>query len=83
VTLDLDVLNRDFLFDFPIPARSIPRTALLCKALSDSLANLSRRDNHHPAATVNMAILFAANFSSRLSRCGAPVEKENEQVQRL
>jgi hypothetical protein len=29
---------------------------------------LSRRDNHHPAATAKMAILIVAAFPSRLSR---------------
>ena len=32
--LDVD-FNRDFLFDFPIPTRSIDRTAFLCKVLAD------------------------------------------------
>jgi hypothetical protein len=29
---------------------------------------LSRRDNHHPAATAKMAFLILAAFPSRLSR---------------
>jgi hypothetical protein len=29
------LLIRDFLFDFPIPTRSIDRTAFLCKVLGD------------------------------------------------
>src|SRR3979411_72034 len=33
-----------------------------------SLALSSRRDNHHPAATAEMAILIVAVFPSRLSR---------------
>src|SRR5512144_2236515 len=33
-----------------------------------SLALSSRRDNHHPAATAEMAILIVAVFRSRLSR---------------
>jgi len=36
------------------------------------LAFLSRRDNHHLAATAKMALLIAANFSSRMSRYTAP-----------
>jgi N-acyl-D-amino-acid deacylase len=35
-------LNRDFLFDFPIPTRSIARTAFLCKALADFVPQCSQ-----------------------------------------
>jgi hypothetical protein len=34
-TFSLVVVNRDFLFDFPIPSRFMDRTAFLCKALAD------------------------------------------------
>jgi len=39
-----------------------------------SLALSSRRDNHPPTATADMAILIVAGFSSRLSRYTAPIE---------
>ena len=35
-------LNRDFLFDFSIPARSVARTAFLCKALADFVSQCSQ-----------------------------------------
>jgi hypothetical protein len=34
--------NRDFLFEFPIPARSVARTAFLCKALADFVPRCSQ-----------------------------------------
>jgi hypothetical protein len=54
------------------------------------LAFLSRRDNHHLAATAKMALLIAANFSSRMSRyidspyaivlTGTPLENKLEEL---
>src|SRR5580700_4273878 len=38
----LIAINRDFLFDFPIPTRSIARTAFLCKALADFVQQCSQ-----------------------------------------
>jgi hypothetical protein len=42
------------------------------------LAFLSRRDNHHLAATAKMALLIAANFSSRMSRYKRCSKNENK-----
>jgi hypothetical protein len=38
----LAYINRDFLFDFQIPTRSIARTAFLCKALAEFVPQCSQ-----------------------------------------
>ena len=63
-------LNRDFLFDFPIPTRLIVRRAFLCKVLADFGPQCSRECSERPvsrlAGSRRLKMLFSPSILATL-----------------